>query len=160
MFPFSWPTPGRMQTCLFQNHLLGEHPTHNPLPLPVPRSPLSSLPQTSLKELTIHVSRFSSTPGNNCPDFYPRSLNRVMPNVILSSWFLLLDVVFWRFIRVVCVSASFHFIAEKDSLVFFRACQRHFLTIRHLFQYCVIPSRVWGVFTSCSCSWMTCLRFE
>lgn len=54
---------------------------------------------------------------------------------------------------------SFCSVTDQCSLVFFGSDRRHFLSIFHLFQ-CLIPSRVRGAFTSCSCSRTTYRRFE
>lgn len=113
VFPFSCFVLGRMEMGKPQNRLLGEHRLlSSPQPLPLQHS--------SLKEWTVLV-RFSTTPGNKHSDSRPRSLvlplvaphvGGVTQNTALSPWFLLPDVLSWRFICVVCVSALLHFTAE------------------------------------------------
>lgn len=78
--------------------------------LPASTRSLSSLQLNSLKELTLLVSNFSTTPGSHCSDFCPYTLvlpflelhiSEVIQNTF-SFWSLPLNMLFWRLIYVVC----------------------------------------------------------
>jgi len=146
--PFSWLIPGSMQTCLPTLSSRG----NTWLIIPLLPAPSSSLSTAGLLE-RVDFSPVSRS-GHHCSNFYPYTLvlpllelhiNGVLRN-IFSFRFLLLHVMFWRFIYVVYVSGSFHFIAEWYSLMFFGVFQYRFLNILHLFQYYLPPFRVQGVF--------------